>query len=89
MKLPNPDSPFAASYTEEALQEPEANPGFDGRRYEDLPDVLTTQEVALYLGVHVKTIREYIRFGKIRALTFGKYYRVKKEWVIDFLEQNK
>ena len=54
----------------------------------DLPsEVLNCQEVADYLGLHVKTVREYISRGELRAARLGKYYRIKKEWVLEFLDQ--
>lgn len=57
-------------------------------QYENLPDILVPNEVAAYLGLNVDTVRDYIRKGKIRASHQGKYYRIRKEWVIDYLEDN-
>lgn len=54
-------------------------------RYEDLPDILTAQECADYLGLEVHTVRVYIREGRIRAAKCGKHYRVRRDWVRDFL----
>lgn len=54
-------------------------------RYEDLPDILTAQECAAYLGLEVRTVRVYIREGRIRAAKCGKYYRVRRDWVREFL----
>ena len=57
-------------------------------RFEDLPDVLTPAEVAGYVHAHVKTIQAYCRQGRIRAVQFGRYYRIRREWLRDFLEQS-
>lgn len=55
---------------------------------DSLPDVLNCQEVAAYLGLHVRTVRRYIQHGRIRSVRLGKYYRMRKEWVIDFMERS-
>ena len=54
-------------------------------RYEDLPDVLTALDCANYLGLNVHTVRAYIREGRIRAAKCGRHYRVRRDWVRDFL----
>ena len=54
-------------------------------RFEELPDVLTPEECASYLGLNVRTVREYAREGKLRAARFGRYYRIKKQWLADFM----
>ena len=56
--------------------------------FESLPDVLNCQLAAEYLGLHVKTLRNYVKEDKIRAVRVGKYYRIRKEWLIDFLEHS-
>lgn len=55
-------------------------------KYEELSDVITPYEAAAYLGVHVKTVYSYIHDGRIQAARCGNKYRLRKEWVIDFLE---
>ena len=52
-----------------------------------LPEVLNCKEVADLLGIHVKTVRAYIVQGEMRAARLGKYYRIRKEWVVEFLDQ--
>lgn len=54
-------------------------------RFDELPDIMTAEDCAAYLGLHVKTVREYVRGGKLRAAKCGKRYRIKREWVRDFL----
>lgn len=54
--------------------------------YEALPDILTPDEVAQYLGLHVKTVRAYIADGRMRAARTGKTYHLRKEWVLEFLD---
>lgn len=54
--------------------------------YEDLPDILVPEEVASYLGLHVKTVRAYIACGRLRAARTGKTYHLRKEWILEFLD---
>lgn len=54
--------------------------------FDELPDVMTPQEVACYLDLHVKTIRAYIAAGDLKAARNGKYYMIRKQWVLDYLE---
>lgn len=55
-------------------------------KYEDLPDVVTPRNAAIYLGIHVKTVYTYIHNGHLQAAKCGNTYRLRKEWLIDFLE---
>lgn len=54
-------------------------------RFDELPDIMTAEDCAACLGLHVKTIREYIQVGRLRAAKCGKYYRIRRDWVRDFL----
>jgi excisionase family DNA binding protein len=38
--------------------------------------LLSVEQVATTLGVHVRTVRRYIRDGRLRASRIGKLYRV-------------
>ena len=42
------------------------------------PDLYTADEVAERLNLHVKTIRRYIREGRLTAKRIGKEYRVTR-----------
>jgi len=55
-------------------------------RSEDLPDLMTTQEAADFLGRHYKTVEEYrkdnsLKFYKIR----GRYFTTP-EYLTEFIE---
>jgi len=54
-------------------------------KFEELPDVLVPNECALYLGLDVRTVRAYIREGKLRAARCGRNYRIRRQWLVDFL----
>ncbi|MFX3658086.1 MAG: helix-turn-helix domain-containing protein [bacterium] len=41
-----------------------------------IKDVLSPEEVAARLGLHVRTVRRYIREGRLRATRIGKQYRI-------------
>jgi excisionase family DNA binding protein len=36
-------------------------------------------QVAMRLGLHVRTVRAYVRTGRLRAIRIGKQYRVARE----------
>lgn len=60
-----------------------ANRKMDERSTHDVMDV---REVADFLGLHPKTVCAYIREGKIRAVRCGRYYRIRRAWVDEFLD---
>lgn len=39
----------------------------------------STEEVAEQLGLHVRTVRGYVRDGRLRAVRIGKQYRITRE----------
>lgn len=39
----------------------------------------STEEVAERLGLHVRTVRGYVRDGRLRAVRIGKQYRITRE----------
>ena len=46
--------------------------GYDG-------GLLSIDQVASQLGLHVRTVRRYVRHGRLRAVRIGKQYRVARE----------
>lgn len=46
--------------------------------------LFTPEQVAKKLGVHVKTVRRYIREGRLAAVKVGKRYRVTAKALEDF-----
>lgn len=51
-----------------------------------LPEVLHVVDAAKFLGLQEKTVCAYIREGKIRAVRCGRYCRIRREWIYDFLD---
>lgn len=49
------------------------------RFIDELPDILTVEEVAQYLGVGVSTVREYLKEGKLRGLKLGRGWKISKD----------
>jgi len=41
-------------------------------------DLLTADEVAELLGLHVRTVRNYVRDGRLQAVRIGKQYRIAR-----------
>jgi excisionase family DNA binding protein len=42
-------------------------------------ELYSTEEVAEQLGLHVRTVRGYVRDGRLRAVRIGKQYRITRE----------
>ena len=43
------------------------------------PDLYSVEQVAKRLGLHVRTVRNYIRDGRLKAVRIGKQYRISRE----------
>jgi excisionase family DNA binding protein len=39
-------------------------------------DVFSVEQVAAQLGLHVRTVRNYVRDGRLKAVRIGKQYRI-------------
>ncbi|WP_103348709.1 helix-turn-helix domain-containing protein [Amycolatopsis sp. CA-128772] len=39
-------------------------------------DVFSVEQVAAKLGLHVRTVRKYVRDGRLKAVRIGKQYRI-------------
>jgi excisionase family DNA binding protein len=52
-------------------------------------ELLTVERVAEELSVHPKTVRTWIREGKLVAVDLGKEYRVRRSDLDRFLEERK
>lgn len=50
--------------------------------------ILTPEEVAEILKINKQTVRSYLKKGKMRGFQVGSYWRVKREDLNDFIEQN-
>jgi len=43
------------------------------------PDLYSIEKVAEMLNLHVKTVRNYVREGRLKAVRIGKQYRISGE----------
>jgi excisionase family DNA binding protein len=50
-------------------------------------DILSVEEVAEYLGVGVVTIYRWCREGRLSCLKMGKFWRIRREALEDFLNR--
>lgn len=41
-------------------------------------EILSIEQVAARLGLHVKTVRAYVRDGRLKAVRIGKQYRIAR-----------
>ena len=55
----------------------------------DNKKLLTPEEIAEMLQIHVLTVYGYIRRGKLDAVRLGRSYRVSHEDIRLFLESNR
>ena len=51
-----------------------------------MENIYTISEVSGYLKMVPEVIRRYIRAGKLKAVKFGKEYRVKEVDLKEFIE---
>ncbi|MEV6284799.1 helix-turn-helix domain-containing protein [Kribbella sp. NPDC051770] len=47
-------------------------------------ELYSVEQVAEQLGLHVRTIRNYVRDGKLKATRIGKQYRITREDLEEF-----
>ena len=52
-------------------------------------DIMTTQEAADYLKVHITTIRKLIQENSISYTKIGRVIRIQKKDLIKYLDDNK
>jgi len=43
------------------------------------PELLSVEQVAAQLGLHVRTVRAYLRSGRLKGIRIGKQYRIARE----------
>ena len=43
------------------------------------PIMLSVEQVAEQLGLHVRTVRAYLRSGRLKGIRIGKQYRIARE----------
>jgi excisionase family DNA binding protein len=51
--------------------------------------LLTVEQVAKEVQVHVETVRVWIRRGELIAINIGNEYRITRDDLNDFLERRK
>ena len=47
--------------------------------------MLSVEQVAEQLGLHVRTVRAYLRSGRLRGVRIGKQYRIAREDVANLM----
>lgn len=47
-------------------------------------ELLSVEQVADKLGLHVRTVRNYVRDGRLKAVRIGKQYRIAAEDLAEF-----
>ena len=54
---------------------------------QEMPQILTPEEVATYLRVAPETVRRLCRLGQIPALKLGRQWRIKADELETYLRQ--
>lgn len=49
--------------------------------------ILTAPEAAEAMRVHLQTVQALIRRGELRAARVGRVYRIKREWLDQYLDR--
>ena len=52
-------------------------------------EMLTVEEVAKMLKVHVKTVRHWINSGELKAMDIGRGYRISRSDLQEFIDRRK
>ena len=52
-------------------------------------EMLTVEEVAKMLKVHVKTVRHWINTGELKAMDIGRDYRISRSDLQEFIDNRK
>lgn len=53
----------------------------------NLPDVLTVQQLSEFLQVSDQTVKRAIKAGKLEAFKVGKDWRIEREAVMKWIER--
>jgi excisionase family DNA binding protein len=53
---------------------------------EDLPELMSTKEAAVFLRRHYKTVEEYRHDGSLKFMKSRGRYFTTPEWIAEFLE---
>ena len=56
--------------------------------YDQLPLILTVDELTKILGIGRNTAYDLIRCGKIRSVRIGHKIRIPKDSLLEFLQEN-
>lgn len=51
-------------------------------------DIFTPSTAADYLHINVRTVRNFIRDGRLRATRVGRAYRIRRAWLDEFVDRN-
>ena len=56
--------------------------------YDQLPLILSVDELAKILGIGRNTAYDLIRYGRIRSVRIGHKIRIPKDSLLEFLQEN-
>ncbi len=57
----------------------------ESKRIDDLPDILTVDDLMVFLGIGKNSAYDLVRSGKLRSIRIGRQIRITKDAVLAFL----
>ncbi len=57
----------------------------ESKRIDDLPDILTVDDLTVFLGIGKNSAYDLVRSGKLRSIRIGRQIRITKDAVLAFL----
>jgi excisionase family DNA binding protein len=52
-------------------------------------ELLDTDDIAAYLGVHRRTVQRWVRTGELPAMKIGVRFKIRREDLLKFLDERK
>ena len=60
----------------------------ESKRIDDLPDILTVDDLTVFLGIGKNSAYDLVRSGKLRSIRIGRQIRITKDAVLAFLNDS-
>ena len=60
----------------------------ESKRIDDLPDILTVDDLMVFLGIGKNSAYDLVRSGKLRSIRIGRQIRITKDAVLAFLNDS-
>ena len=75
---------FGSAGTEQYSTKPNKSQAKSTKKEDEMEKFYDCKQVAAHYGVKIKTVWDWIRAGKLKAVRVGKQYRIPKEALAEF-----